>query len=303
MKYFLVLLFVAVTCVGAPAQSRQWCDKSGHYKIEADLLAQNDRSIVLQRSDKKKDLLIVDKKDLCEDDQKFLAEQAKNKRQDKLVLKNGLELTADVVEYGRREVTLKRSFGRLYVNDTLFKNLPEVYRRMIPNIVTHFEGKTFNNDRELATWVGQQEGEKKSYTLDGVMLELENGDRYGVPFFFFSDSDQQRLKPGFSKWSDAVKEERYREDLSLEMKARYEAQERQHQEAMQARRLSLQVQAYDSGLFDLWEVELLPVGTQPGYGYYVVVPGRDSDQATEAALTKYPGYDVGSVAKLRRRWR
>ena len=302
MKYLLTLLILAVVCVQTQAQSREWCDKSGHYKIKGDLLAQNERSIVLQRSDKKKDLLIIDKKDLCEEDQKFLEEKAKGERHDKLVLKNGLELSADVIEYGRREVTLKRSYGRLYVNDTLFKNLPEVYRRMIPNIVTHFEGKTIGSDRELSTWVGQQEGQKKTYTLDGVILELENGDRYGVPFFFFSDADQQRLKPGFSKWSEAAKEERYREDLSLEMKARYESQEQQHQETMQMRRLSLQVQAYDSGLFDLWEVEMLPVGTRPGYGYYVVVPGRNSDQAAEAALTKYPGYNVGSIAKLRRRW-
>ena len=302
MKYILTLLILAAVCVQSHAQSREWCDKSGHYKFKAELLAQNESSIVLQRSEKK-DLLIVDKSDLCEDDQKFLEEHAKTSRKDKLVLKNGLELSADVIEYGRREVTLKRSYGRLYVNDTLFKNLPEVYRRMIPNIVNQIEGKTFGSDRELSTWVGQQQGQKKTYTLDGVMLELENGDRYGVPFFLFSDADQQRLKPGFEKWSEAAQEDQYREDLSLEMQARYEAEEQQHQEAQQMRRLSLQVQAYDSGLFDLWEVEMLPRGTQPGYGYTVVVPGRNSEQAAEAALAKYPGYNVGAIAKLRRRWR
>jgi len=299
MKLLLAISILAVACLPAESQSRQWCDKSGHYKFAADLLAQNDHSIVLQKSDK--NLLVVDKKDLCEDDLRFLQDKASQRQQDQLELKNGLKITALVIEYGSREVTLQRSFGRLYVNDTLFKNLPEVYRRMIPQIVSHFEGQTFASDRELATWVGQQDGQQKSYVLDGVILELDNGDRYGVPFFFFSDTVQRQLKPGFSRWRESAEKEQYRNDLSLEMQARRELGEQQDQETRQMRRLSLQLQAYDSGLFDLWKVELLAGGARPGYGYYVIVPGRNSDQATQAALAKYPGYRVGTIAKLGRR--
>ena len=60
----------------------------------------------------------------------------------------------------------------------------------------------------------------------------------------------------------------------------------------------LQLQGYDAGLFDLWEVALYP---RRGMPLSVVVPARNSDQASQAALAKYPNYRVGAVAKVRRR--
>ena len=42
-------------------------------------------------------------------------------------------------------------------------------------------------------------GEPRTYTCEGVVLELENGDEYGVPFFFFSEDDLKTLSPGWQR--------------------------------------------------------------------------------------------------------
>jgi hypothetical protein len=65
--------------------------------------------------------------------------------------------------------------------------------------------------------------------------------------------------------------------------------------------MQLQLQAVQADLTSLWEVTLFPVAGQGGPPLWVVVPGRDSRQATLAALEKNPGYVPGSVRRVSRR--
>jgi len=65
--------------------------------------------------------------------------------------------------------------------------------------------------------------------------------------------------------------------------------------------LQLELQGYDAGLFDLWEVRLIPASV-PGIPQIVVVPGRNSREASVEAQRRYPGYmAAGPIAKVRRR--
>ena len=171
---------------------------------------------------------------------------------------------------------------------------------MIPEIVTHFDGIEFEKELDFKKWVRELRGKSKTYTCDGVMIELANGDLYGVPFFFFSDRDLEILEPGWEEWLAAEEDERAREQQSLSLQAQAAANRDRDQKKRQVAMLHLQLQGYDAGLFDLWEVALMPANGR-GAPLRVVVPGRDSRQAAAAAQAKHPNYRVGSVSKVSRK--
>ncbi len=307
----ICLLLAAFACCDATAQEevRQWSDASGNYKFDATLVTHNDTKVILQRGEELFSMAVAD---LSDEDRKYLdsrkgdhqAPDASRKSQT-WILSDGMKVTGAIVDFGVRNVVVRSHLGKTFVNDRRFDNLPEVYQAMVPKIVSHFEGKKFENQRELESWLTWQPGKEKTYECKGVLLELENGDRLGIPLFFFSAEEQAILNPAFERWASAQKaEEKEQESTNLRAQTYWYYPPRADPDIWRVRRISeiqLQLQAYNSGLFDLWEVQLIPVG---GGGVWrtVVVPGRDSDQAAHAALGQFPGYQIGSIAKVRRRY-
>lgn len=288
--------------------ARLWTDSTGHYKIKADLIARDETQIVLQKEDKS--LLMVQIAQLSDKDKKFVeSKKAEDGEKQSWTLANGLKINGNAVEYGRRDVTIKKKRAKIYVNDRVFENLPEVYQRMVPKIVGHFEKKKIENKTELSKWIRLQKGVPKTFVCDGVMIEFENGDIYGIPIFFFSEKDQAVLNPGLKKYIATFEAEKMegdektkqQEDYNLQLQAQTAARQQEQSDFQQFARLQLQLQGYTGGLFDIWEVQLFPPNNY-GYPVVVVVPGRDSRQASVAALQQYPNFRVGAVRKVRRRY-
>jgi hypothetical protein len=157
------------------------------------------------------------------------------------------------------------------------------------------------NDRaSLESWLARQPGATRTLHLDGVVLETENGDEYGVPFAMFSDEDLKLLKPGWQKWLAAHSGKDYGELDHRSFMLRSLAAARAHD--AQVRReiamMQLQLQAVAAGLTSLWEVTLYPAAGQGGPPIWVVEPGRNSRDATEAALARNPGYVAGPVRRV-----
>jgi hypothetical protein len=169
---------------------------------------------------------------------------------------------------------------------------------MVPRIVGYFEKQTIENGQELEKWATKQKGQPKTFTCEGVMLALENGDEYGVPFFFFSDEDLKVLQPGWEAWSAADQDSQQREQEEFLVQTQADAY--QHDQAMnqQIKRLELALLAVNAGVTDLWEVALSPPVGVPGRYVSVVVPARDSLQAQSTAAAKYPGYVPGPARRL-----
>ena len=140
----------------------------------------------------------------------------------------------------------------------------------------------------------------KTFTCEGVLLELESGDMYGVPFFFFSEDDLKVLQPGWERWLAAKNDGEAQQRQSFELEAHASAYQQNNEVQRQAMQLQLQLQAYDAGLFDLWEVAMNPMSRQ-NVPMLVVVPARDSRQASAEAQKRYPGYVAGPVSKVKRR--
>ena len=199
----------------AAAPSREWTDSTGKYHVRADLIAQSEDLVVLQKENHT--LVAVPIKKLSQRDQDFLRSretrehvQRSADQMQTWTMRSGLKVRGKVVDYARREITIQRRRNKVYVNDKLFQNLPEVYRRMAPKIVSHIEKMDVPDEKAFEAWVGRLRGEPRTYTLEGVVLELENGDEYGVPFFLFSDHDLRVLQPGWQQWLAATKIRRTR---------------------------------------------------------------------------------------------
>lgn len=301
------LIFVATLLGGlvlpAPARARLWTDSTGKYQVNADLVAFSEKTVVLKKADHS--LVAVPLDRLAKADLDFLAAKETAdavQSADALqtwTMRSGLKVLGKVVSYGRRDVVLQRRRGKIYVNDRLFDNLPAVQKAMVPKIVAHFEQAPIDDDKALQQWILKQKGEPRTFTCEGVMLELENGDEYGVPFFFFSDEDQKILRPGWDRWLAADKDRQKQDEEQFMVKAQAQAYQQDKQATQQIQKVQLELLAYNAGLFALWEVQLLPrtAAQQP---MVVVVPGRNSADATNAALARYPGYATGAVAKVTR---
>ncbi len=307
-----VLAVLTIGTAGAVAESaaeaRVWTDASGNYTLEAELVAFNARSVVLQRADHELVAFPVEK--LSESDREYLASaearEAEKAWTDGLqtwTLRDGAKIVGRLVDYVSRDVTIQRRRRRIYVNDRALDNLPEFYQQMVPAIVAHFDQLPRADRRSLQNWAARQGGRPRSFQVDGVILETENGDEYGVPFFLFADEDLAVIKPGWNEWLAASggDDDDAQQDHAFLLQSLAAARRRDHQVQREIALMQLQLQAVEAGLTSLWEVTLHPAAGQGGPPLWVVVPGRDSRQATENALQRNPGYAAGPVRQVSRR--
>src|SRR5690606_1071850 len=144
----------------------------------------------------------------------------------------------------------------IYVNDVLFENLNGVQQAVAPLIAAHFTERDITDRAGLFDWLKRRKGEPETFTVEGVQMEMENGDLYAVPFFLFSYRALAVLKPGWDEWASqhATFEQQQETELRLQTAAR-SFQENQAQ-TNQLLKMQLHLQAYQSGL--LWEVMLIP---------------------------------------------
>ncbi len=302
------LVLLATGLYAQDAAARTWTDKTGLYHLEADLIGFGEHSVILQRQDGELGAFPLER--LSQEDREFLqSKQALETHTEKLAqpqvwtMRRGLKVPGRVVDYARREVTIQRRRGKIYVNHLQFDNLPNIYQQMLPKIVQHYEAIENLDITGFEQWVMELKGEPKTYTLDGVLLELENGDEYAVPFFFFSKEDRDLLRRGWEEWLAAHQEEADYEEQSeraLRLQAMSAAHLRNQRYDRQVATMSLNMQAIRAGLVTAWEVTLYP-----GPGVYapprwVVIPARTSAQASQLALQQNPGFRLGPVRRVSR---
>lgn len=309
------LTFLSDWC--RPLQAREWKDKSGNVKVQGTLVAADPKEIVIKLDQpvKGRELLAIEIAQLSDEDQKFVTQdetagQLKSATEKhSWSLKNGLTIFGKVVGFDRRDVTLQRRRGKLYVNDRPYENLPEIYRRMVPKIVEYFEKKTFADDSQFQDWVIAQRAEARTFTCEGVLMEFPNGDEYGIPFFFFKEMELKILEPQWDEWlaahqanavDDAEEKRQHSLYLQSQAAAYQQAQQKEayQQEMLQIARMQLQMQAVAAGVTSLWEVYLFPPPGVAAYPISVVVSARNSFDAGNIAGTNNPGYIVGPIRKF-----
>jgi hypothetical protein len=297
------LIFVG--SVVAPATAREWKNITGDYTLEADPVGFDDERVILQRANKELGSCSIDK--LCKEDREFLeskeAQQIHAANIGKLqtwTMISGLKVVGRIVDYARRDVTLQRRRGRTYVNDTVYRNLPDVYQTMLLKIIEHLESTEVPSKQALETWVRSLRGQPRTYKLEGVILELNNGDEYGVPFFLFSEQDQEVLQPGWEAWLKDEADHEKRDDHAFRLQSLAASYQQDQQIKRQVAIMNMNMQAIQAGLTSAWEVTLYPARGNPNPPRWVVMLGRNSLEATNAALQQNPGYISGPVRRISR---
>lgn len=305
MWKFLCAWLLAWSTVAGDGLAREWHDASGKYSVKGDLIAYNAEQAVIKKSSG--GLIAVQIADLSEADRDYLkskesADMVRTHadRQQTWTFRGGYKATGRVIDYVRQDVNFVRTRGRVYVNDRPLDDLPDVYQVIARRIVSHFENVPIETNRELDKWLNQKEHNPRKYSCDGVVLELESGDKYAIPFFLFSETDLTLLEPGWERWLKAKEDKaaKERETFLLTAQARaYEAQRQQSEQTQQIALLQLGLLATAVGALELWEVGLEPAPGVGGYPLSVIVPGRNSQAAMLAAMQRYPGYVAGPIRR------
>jgi hypothetical protein len=303
MKTSRLVLIVAffIPCV---VSARVWTDSTGRYKIDADLVAFNDKSVILQRADHELGQIPLEK--LSQADREFLKTKEAGEAVNKLTgatqtwtLKGGGKIIGRVVGYARRQLTATARGGNLFVNDRLFENLPKMYQLMVPKIIGHSANAELGDKQALVNFLTSQPGQMTTVTVDGVMLQLETGDQYIVPFVFFSDQDLYVLQSGWDQWLAANSQKQYDEQRNQEFLLQSLLAARQRDEQIQRQVAMMQLnQALFAGVTSLWEVTLYPARGTAGAPQWVVMPGTNSGVAARDALAQHPGYVAGPVRRI-----
>lgn len=304
MRNIFVLSLVLVAFLLADiAQARKWIDATGKYSIEAKVFGFDDENVILQREDDALGMVKIEQ--LSAVDQEYLkskeAEEANNrniKTRQVWTTRSGLKLAGRVVDYVRDEVIIQRRRGKIYVNDRVYGNLPEVYQKLMLKVVEHFEGVEVPDERALRTWLLTLGGRPRTFLIEGVILEWENGDEYVIPFFVFAESDGKLLKQGWANWLKVQEDHDQRDDHAFRLEAYAAARQQNEQINQQIALMNLNMQAIQAGLTSAWEVTLRPMPGNPSPPRWVVVPGRDSREATMNAVQQNPGFVAGPVRKV-----
>lgn len=320
-------LIIFVLCVlsanysSAQDQDRQWTDASGHYQFSGTLIARDDNRVVIEKSDKS--LVSVQLSQLSKPDLKFL--EANEEKHFDIAgefltwhLEDGLTVKGAVVEYGSWTVKVQKRRSKIYVDDTLFANLPRLYHQIVPRLVAQSEKIDISKKGHSGDWKKKLRSYPKLYPTEGVMLEIGNGDLYAIPLFMFTAQDRRILEPGMKSWQTCAEDDHDgRSECSLSLRARTIANQnlkynpestgdssqqptKQAEEMRRIAKLQLQLQAYDAGVYDLWEVRLKAPN---GEWRTVVVPARNNIQAQQNAQAEFPDTQttVLSTSVYRRR--
>ena len=296
----------------SPVEARQWKDQTGVYSIEADLIGFDDQTVILQRANKELGACEIDK--LCEADREFLKSKQALEIHDSNLQKvqswklvNGLHMIGKIADYAKRDLTIQRRRGKVYVNDKSFTSLPPVYQKMLLAILSEEEQQKIESESDLNAWVLTLKGEPKEYHLEGVVMEFENGDEHSIPFFMFVDQDRELLQGGFDEWlahhgdvmeDDEVPQFTQPNEHQIMLQTLAATYHQDQQVNQQIALMNLQLQQVQAGITSPWEVTLYPGPGNRNPPRWVVVYARDSQIATNLAIQQNPGFVVGPIRRL-----
>jgi hypothetical protein len=295
-------------CIGVCSPTvlaRVWTDATGRYSLEADLVASNETQAVLKRADHQLGVFPIDR--LSQKDRDYIQSNEARERSRKSLtgiqtwtLRDSQKLVGRIVDFTSRDITIQRRRGRIYVNDRPLENLPEFYQQLIPKFVAQSANLKRADKEGLESLLMHQPNNAISLHVDGVVLETESGDEYVVPLSLFADEDQKLLKGGWDEWLASQRGSDYSGQQKNTFLLQSLAAERQRDQQVQQQiaLMQLQMQEVQAGLTSLWEVTLYPAAGQGGRPRWVVVPGRNSRQATNTALERNPGYTAGPVRRV-----
>jgi hypothetical protein len=310
MRSTCLLSIWLVAAIASTLSAREWADTTGRFKIDAEYFAANEDTVVLKK--RNGSLIGLQIAQLSTADQQFLDEKKKalaaeaaspEKSLDQFqtwTSKSGFEIRGRIVAFGRREVTIRRVAGIVNVNGTAYSRLNTFYQQIIPRIVAQFSDPSVQTIADVERWLRGQSGNPAPFTIEGVLMKLEDGSELAVPFFLFSDKDLAILNPGWEQWKaeQASDDDRKREDFLMSVQAdSYQRQREADAASHQIQMMQLEMLAVNAGVISIWEVLLRPRPGVYGRETSVMVPAQNSLQAEQLAMQRYPGFVTAGVRR------
>ncbi len=306
----ILTAIVSLSSTGPGAQNlsaREWTDASGTYKFDGDLIAASDETIVLRR--KAGELEAYRTEQLSESDRTFLKEHLESQKENKppeemqtWTGREGLKFRGRVIGYGSKPVVLSHARGKTQINGKSIEELDQLYQFMVPKIVAEYDDKSVMTINDLGLWGRKLRGKEKSFNIDGVMMILENGEKVAAPLFLFSSEERALLEQGWENWNaESTHEAEKKREEFLTQTAAQEYQKSLAQQAQVNQRIQimqLEMLAVNSGIVQVWEVQLIPLAGVAARSFSVVVPAQNSLTARMLAEQKYPGFGSAAVRQL-----
>jgi len=309
MKRMLLAVVCATltTCVCPVTDARDWSDATGTYKFEGDLIAASEDTVVVRR--KKGDLQAYQIAQLSDDDKTFVRSHLEDtgKKTDPEEMQTwtgraGFRFRGRVVGYGRGTIVVGHERGTTTVDKKTIDKLDEIYQLMLPKVIAEYDDETVKTKEDLQKWGRRLRGKDKSFTMDGVRMELDNGETISVPLFLFSPDERKLLEQGWQTWmsKDAEDTARRREEfLTVAAAAEYQRALRAEQQAqMQIQMMQLELLKANSGLTQIWEVQMLPRPGVAARPTSVVISAQNSLTARMIAEQQYPAFASAAVRQL-----
>lgn len=287
-----------------PLSAREWTDSSGKHKQQAELVTVDGELVVLKKNDGR--LVTVPKSHLSKKDLEFIdsqtaKEEMKTFSVDEPVwkLENGRVIHGRVVEYKRVNVPYELDKNGLKILDKRWEKLNDWQKEIAMAIVSHETEIKVEDQKQLIEIVAKQPNKTLTVLVEGVVIESKDGERFATPFFLFSERDLKILKPGWTSWMEAEEKAAAedKETMQRQQSTMLRSVAKEYQRTQDAL-LQIQMLQYASQWFDLWEVQL----ETPNAVKSVVIAARDSLTAQEIAAQQNPGWAIGAVRALNRRW-
>jgi hypothetical protein len=213
---------------------------------------------------------------------------------------------AKLIGFERSTLQIQRRNGNLYINSKRTPNHlvseGSVYARLVENLGM----VSLPSDRHFDKWIKAQKGHAKLFNFELVVLKTANGEER-FPIALLDVQDRVIIQDALNSWkreSIAMDSQPTQPATSSQVVSTTVQESRDSYYNEQNRLLEQQVTylAVASGVTDLWEVKLSNGWNDYQGEFPVVVTGRSSDHASNAALSQYPGRYVSTIRKLSNRF-
>ncbi len=290
--------------------------------MEAELVTANEGYVVLERK-ADGELLAIRRNELSEKDQNYISANEKNGNDESSAKEGQTKATTDkspqhdsiwnlsdgevvkgrLIGFGTQELVIGRERGRIMVNDRSLDELPPAYEKIVPDVVSHVDNQKITSRETLEAHLADLGGGPFTYRVEGIQLDLATFGTLTIPVSLLTASDAEQVKPGLERWrvsqDDGVSVSdrsatSSRERMVLDSQERYRRNAQQRERQLQMMELNLL--AIESGITDAWEVAIYP-NQRYGNPRTVVVNARDSLQAQQQVVRRYPGWRIGAIVK------
>ncbi|WP_144059258.1 SHD1 domain-containing protein [Rhodopirellula sp. SWK7] len=292
-------------CMAAATQAREWSSPNGYFRVEAEAIAFDDKTVVLKKPTG--ELIAAELAELSEADQEYVqsreAKEAYAKSVDQMqtwTAADGMKVRGRVLAYGKKDLTVRRQLGKMIVDDKRFAAMDPLHQKLTFTIISKIVGQEITDEKSFEEWGKTLRADTRTFPLEGVLMELESGDEIGVPFFLFAKEEQELLQPGWKAWleNESNTAAQQRESLMMQTQAMEYQRDRENRNQIEAVKLGLLATA--TGVISIWEVIL-----EPAQGNYyrrtsVMVPAQNSQAAEQMVMQKYPGFRVVGVRRASR---